>query len=468
MLPLLLARWILGGAASGAELSPQDQALVAQLRLPYQQEVLDNGLRLVVQQDPRAPLVASHLLLPLGAAADRGGPGWTDLPGLAHLCEHLLYAGSPGAPEGGYDAMLAAAGGENNAWTEHHGLALHAVVPVEALDLLLWLEADRLQALDPPSVAARLDTERAVVAQERALDLERPGGLDGAALRALLYPADHPERWPVLGTPAALEAVTTAEVLAFHRAALAPEGAVLVLVGDLEPDDAVARVRDGLGRVAPRPRPPQPPPPPAPLVPGRGLHLDDVAGTTLVAAWPLPPPDHPDAPAVDLLADLLGQQRHGHLGGLRARGRLERAAAWVELTPQGGRLVVELGARRGPATRLLRHLDAALAEVQRGPPPSPPEVERLRARWRSWAARVLLSPPDRAEVLAACTQEHGDPGCFPDHLARHLAVDGPAIQAAARQWLAEDRRALLTVVSPGHARRALPGSRRIELSELRP
>lgn len=85
MLPLLLARWILGGAASGAELSPQDQALVAQLRLPYQQEVLDNGLRLVVQQDPRAPLVASHLLLPLGAAADRGGPGWTDLPGLAHL-----------------------------------------------------------------------------------------------------------------------------------------------------------------------------------------------------------------------------------------------------------------------------------------------------------------------------------------------------------------------------------------------
>ncbi|MCK6505526.1 insulinase family protein [Myxococcota bacterium] len=468
MRSLLAALGLFGAPAAGGELSPPDRALVEQLRLPVTRARLDNGLRVVVQVDRSAPLVASHLLSPVGAARDRGGPGWGDRPGLAHLAEHLLYAGSPGAPDGGYDALLSAAGGENNAWTEHHALALHAVVPVEALDLLLWLEADRMAALDPDSVAARLSTERAVVAQERAAELETPGGSDGAALRALLYPPAHPERWPVLGSPLALASVTTAEVLAFHRAALAPEGAVLVLVGDVDPADALARVEQTLGRVPPRPAPPPPPPSPSETVPAQGLHLDDVAGTTLYAAWPLPPPEHVDAPAVDLLADLLGQQRHGHLGALLARGRLERAAAWVELTPHGGRLVVELGAPGGSGARLLRHLERALAEVTQGQPPDPAQVERLRARWRSWAARLLLSPPDRAEVLATCVRQHDEPGCFPDHLARHLAVDGPALQAAARRWLDPERRALLVVASPRHARRGLPGSTRVDLGQEGP
>lgn len=465
----LLVVSLLRAAFAGVQApSGPDRALVEGLRLPMVERRLANGLRVVVQPDHRAPVVALHLRLAAGAAWDRGGPGWPDLPGLAHLAEHLLYAGSPGAPQGGYDALLSAAGGDNNAWTEHDAMALHALVPVEALDLALFLEADRMAGLDPASVASRLPVELRVVAQERAVDLDSPGGMDGAALRAAMYPPEHPDRWPVLGSPRALAAVAPENVLAFHAAALAPENAVLVLVGDVDPQEALDRADRWLGAVPARPLAPPRTAPPPPTLPARALHLDDVAGTTLYAAWPLPPPQDPDAPAADLLADLLGQQRHGHLGRLLARGAVERSVAWVEPGPRGGRLVVELGARGGRAARLLRHLDRAVAELREGAAPDPATMERLHARWRAWAARAQGHPTDRAELIAACLQERGDPGCFADHVARHLAVDGPTLQQAARTWLDPQRRALLVVVSPGRAGRALPGSSAVDLSALRP
>jgi len=462
----LLACCLGPGVAHAAALSPADQALVDGLALPLHVATLKNGLRVVVQPDHRAPVLTVHLQVPFGSSRDTGQPGWPDRPGLAHLVEHLLYAGSPRAPDGAYDALLSAVGGENNAWTEPYAMAVHATVPVEAMGLLLALEADRMAGLDADSVTAKIDSERRVVERERAIDLDTPGGLDSAARRALLYPRGQGQHWPVLGTPAAVGQVQVGDILAFQGAAFAPGQSVLVLVGDVDPVAAMDAVADSLGAVPPRPVAlPQVLAEP-PTLPISGLYLDDVAGTTLYAIYPLPPDAAPERPAADLLADWFGLQRQGCLGRMLQRGRLDRLTAWTEPEPGGGRLVIELDAPRGPARRLVAKLDQAVADLV-DHAPDQAELERVRARWRAWAARVQEDPVDRAEILARCVLEDGDAACFPGHVAAHLAVDGPQLSAAARDWLSPQRRALLVVTAPKHAGRGLPDSVLVDLPEQR-
>ncbi len=461
-------------ASPGAAHAWDDQALLDGLHLPVREETLDNGLRVVVSPDHRAPVFALHIQTAAGAANDLAPPGGGPArPGLAHLVEHLLFAGSPRAPHGAYDALLSAAGGENNAWTEHDAMAVHMVAPVEALDLALALEADRLAALDRESVAARLDVERAVVERERAIDRDSPGGLDLAALRAALYPPGHPDAGSVAGSASALAEVTVDEVLAFHAGAWAPGNAVLVLVGDVDPDDALARIRAHFAPVPARPATPAPDgtedrsgssqPLPEPVVGERALHLDDVDAVSLFAAWPLPTAEHPDAPALALLADVLAMRRHGRLGRRVERGRLDRAEAWTAHDRRGGRFVLRTSDER-PAPRQLREVDRALAGLAQDPPTAA-ELERSKARWRSWAARALEDPQERAEILAGCVLERGRADCFADHVARHLSVTGDALPDVAARWLQPDRRLLLSVTSPGHADQALPDSTLVQLDD---
>lgn len=450
----------------GSALASAPEQLLARLQVQVVEHRFDNGLRLVVQTDRRAPLVAMHLQTAAGASWDVGGPGWPEAAGMAHLVEHLIYAGSERAPHGTYDRLLAAAGAETNAWTEHHAMALTALVPVEALDLLLALEADRLTGLSEEAVAARLDVERRVVAQERGIERDGPGGLDSLALRTLSFAPGHPERHSVLGSETELERVSPAQVRAFHAAAFAPSSCVLVLVGDVDPALAIESVGETLGAVPARPGWEGPSSGPEAVRPAAATHFDDIGGTTLYASWPLPPSQDSQAAAAHLLADLLGQQDQGLLGEARRRGRIERHAAWVELNPGGGRLVVQLRSRQGKAERLRRLLDRAVAELHERPLPEE-RLAAVTARWRSWAARVGQDPQDQAETLARCTQENGEAGCFAAHVGRHLGVQPAEVQAAARTLLAPQERVLLVVLAPGQGARSLDDAPRLDPSELR-
>ncbi len=428
-----------------------DAALLAGLSQAVRSETLDNGLRVIIAEDHRAPVFALQLQAAGGASLDLAPPGGCPArPGLAHLVEHLLFAGSPAAPAGDYDALLSAVGAENNAWTEQDAMALHLVGPVEALDLALALEADRMAALDRDSVAERLPVELAVVERERAIARDTPGGRDGDALRALIFPAAHPYAAGIDGTEATLASTSVDDVIAFHAAAWAPGNVVLSLVGDLDPDDALARVRAAFAPVPARPGPALPavPASPALAVPGghAAVHFDNVDSTSVYSAWPLPPTGDADAAALDLLTDVLADRQHGRLSGDIRRGRLEGAESWTWHGRLGSFLVLETRASDRPADAQRRDHDRLFARLSRHPADAT-ELSRAKARWRSWAARALQDPEERAEILAGCLREHDDPDCFSAHVADHLAVTPDDVAAAARRWLAPDDRDLLVVTS---------------------
>lgn len=442
--------------------------LLEALRAPAQTRRLDNGLRLVALRDPRAPLVAVHLQTRAGAAWDVGAGELPAVPGLAHLVEHMLFAGTARAPEGRYDALLGAAGAENNAWTEHQGMALSVLAPVEALDLVLALEADRMAGLDAEAVARQLPRERRVIAQERSLERDRPGGHALLALRAVSYGPGHPLQHGVLGAEGALSRVDAAQILAFHARAFAPEATVLALVGDIEPAQALDAAARAFGAIPSRPGQEGPPLGPEATRPARRVFLDDVDGVVLYATWPLPGSARPEAAAAHLLADLLGQARAGArptaLERARRRGALEDWRAWVEPAVEGGRLVVELRgrSRAGP---LLRALQRARAELVRGEGLDP-RLDEVRARWRSWAVEQVQDPQERAEALARCVLETGEPDCFRAHVERHLAVQPPAVREAAARWMADPAMVLLEVRSPHRPRGTLHGAQPLPFREL--
>ena len=317
--------------------------LAPSLHLPVHQHTLSNGLEVVIIVDRRAPLIATELTFGVGAAEDRivrdGLPG---RQGMAHLVEHLMF-------EGEYDALLAEAGGESNAWTSHDWTVYTAAAPADALERLLYLEGRRLAEPLRGVSDDDLENQIAVVLAERSLD--RGGGRGARALTESLYPPEHPLHGPVLGEPDALGEITRAEVAAFLSAWYQPTNAALVIGGDLEAEHVLARAEHWLGGIGGA----EPPERAAPIEAADAGRYTLVEGTppTLMLAWPTVPRGHPDEPALDLLADALSTALASRVDA----GRLDAASAWTENGRLGGRLVISLSHHRRSVRALLREAE---------------------------------------------------------------------------------------------------------------
>lgn len=187
---------------------------------------LDNGLEVVVVENHRAPMVVHMLWFKVGAADEPPG-----LSGLAHLTEHLLFAGTPRVPAGEFSRQIAANGGEDNAFTGRDFTATQIVIAADRLELAMRLEADRLANLDP--AAPRIATEKRVVIEERRESVENsPDAALSIAVDAALY-GPHPYGRPVIGSAAEIDAADAADVRAFRRRWYGPANAVLVVAGDV-------------------------------------------------------------------------------------------------------------------------------------------------------------------------------------------------------------------------------------------
>src|SRR5690606_30646659 len=155
---------------------PRDNGVrrpMSDIRLPYELITLDNGLRVIVHEDRRTPLVCVNVWYHVGSKEEV--PGRT---GFAHLFEHLMFEGSEHVPEGAFDEMLEAIGGTNNGSTSTDRTNSWELLPSSGLELALWLEADRMGGLLPAITSAQLEAQRDVVRNERRQSYEnRPYGL---------------------------------------------------------------------------------------------------------------------------------------------------------------------------------------------------------------------------------------------------------------------------------------------------
>jgi len=254
------ARWLRAGLVLAAllVLAGIPSAAVRPPKLDYQLTTLPNGLTLVLSEDHSTPIVHVQLWYHVGSKNER--PGRT---GFAHLFEHLMFKGSKNVQPDGHTSMIAAVGGQSNAYTTDDETVFWETLPSQYLPLALWLEADRMATL-------RIDretlvNEREVVKEERRLRVDnQPYG----RLNELLYDqafTTHPYKHPTIGSMQDLEAASIEDVRDFYRTYYVPSNATMVLVGDFDAAQALDLVSRYVGRVpqagreVPRDLPQEPP-----------------------------------------------------------------------------------------------------------------------------------------------------------------------------------------------------------------
>jgi zinc protease len=193
--------------------------------IAFERYFLKNGLRVIIHEDNSTPLVAVNVLYDVGSRDEN--PNKT---GFAHLFEHLMFAGSENVPD--FDQPIQQAGGENNAFTNNDMTNFYTTVPAENLETLLWLESDRMLALNINTKA--LNVQRKVVVEEfKETTLDEPFGDMWHHLSDMVYKV-HPYKWPVIGLiPEHIQKARLADVSLFYKKYYTPCNAVFVVAGNL-------------------------------------------------------------------------------------------------------------------------------------------------------------------------------------------------------------------------------------------
>lgn len=285
---------------------------------------LPNGLTVVHEENHSAPVVAFQLWVKVGSADERA-----DQVGLAHLHEHLLFKGTARRGPGEIARSIEAHGGEINAWTSFDQTVYHVVMASrfarEGLDVLA--DAVRASAFDPDELGREIE----VVCEEIKRSLDMPSRKASKALFATCF-TRHPYGRPVIGFEADVRSHTRERVLDFYRSHYTPSNIVLSAVGDFTEPQLRAWVDELLGGDWGRPRSAAASRPLEPAFEGVRVALasDDLKETWLHLAFQTPGVDHADAPALDVLAMLVGQGDASKLSleVKRKRGLAKDVSAW--------------------------------------------------------------------------------------------------------------------------------------------
>lgn len=217
----------------------------AEVDIPYQKFVLPNGLTLVVHEDHKAPIVAVDVWYHVGSKDER--PGRT---GFAHLFEHLMFTNTENHHDEFFRPLIAVGGTKMNGNTWLDRTTYFENVPVNALDTALWLESDRMGHLLGAIDQKKLDEQRGVVQNEKRQGENRPYGKVDELIAASTYPAGHPYSWTTIGSMEDLNAASLDDVKGWFRQYYGAANAVLVVAGDVQPEDVKKRVEHFFGDIA--------------------------------------------------------------------------------------------------------------------------------------------------------------------------------------------------------------------------
>jgi zinc protease len=417
-------------------------------RFPFEERTLDNGLRVVAHRDLSTPLVAAHLMYHVGSKDEPAGRR-----GFAHLFEHLLFQGSLHVPEGEHFRRVQAAGGTLNGTTWFDRTNYWDTVPSGDLDLALWLESDRMGWFLPAITEAKLGNQRDVVKNERRQSYEnRPYGLAVETVLRRAFPEDHPYRHPTIGFMEDLDAASLDDARDWFERWYAPNNAVLVIAGAVEPDLAFRRAEHWFGGIEARPVPPRRHVPAVRQgAPGPEVLPDRVHAARVYLMHHAPAFPDPDYEAADVLASLLAEGKSSRLHRkLVYEDRIAAdtsAFAWP--IESAGMFWVVATARSGVTAADLEEAAAGVLEEVRAGGAGEREMEGARNRARRQLVRQLDSVTRRADLFAHAAVLRGDADYVNEVFGRYQRVTVDDVRRVAATVLTPERRTVLHVVPDG-------------------
>jgi len=359
---------------------------------------LANGLRVVIVRNELAPVVSTSVNYLAGS--DQAPPGF---PGTAHAEEHMMFRGSPGLSAEQLADIGSILGGDFNANTREGMTQYLFTVPAEDLDLALHIEALRMRAV--LATEREWHNERGAIEQEVAQDLSEPGYVLFSKLRARMF-AGTPYEHDALGTRPSFQKTTAQMLKNFHDTWYAPNNALLVIAGNVDPPSALAEVRRLFGDIPTKKLPPKPPLRLRAVQPTSLVVDTDQPSGTLMLALRTPGPRDADFAALEVLADVLNSRRF-ELYGLVPKGRATGAEFAIEPLPEAGIAYAALTFTSGDDPKALAaEVRTILARVARAGVPEA-LVQAAKLQERAAAQLQRNSIPELASIWSEALALYG-------------------------------------------------------------
>jgi zinc protease len=428
ILPLLIVSLLAPSAARAA-----DRVVAA---------TLDNGLRVLLLEDQRSPIVSFQLWYRVGSRNEHRGS-----TGIAHFLEHLMFKGTPSHGPKEFARLVEQNGGQNNAFTSQDVTSYYVDIAADKLDLVIELEADRMQnlLLDPKEIAS----EREVVIEERRTRTEDdPSGFLGEEVSSIAFKA-HPYGAPIIGWMDDIKRVTPEEIRAFYKSYYVPNNAIVVAVGAFRAADALEKIKKRFGRI---PRGKVPPPilavEPTQNGERRVLVKKQAELPIVYMAWHVPNHTSDDAVALEVLSTILAGGRASRLyrdlvyqrqlaleaGGDNAYFSLDPNLFWFWATPMPGQTPEKL------ETELGAHMERLKTE-----PVTDEELARAKNQIEAAFVYQEDSIHQRASLLARF-ELLGGFALKDSFLAKVRAITAADLTRVARTWFAPERKSVGVLV----------------------
>ena len=404
--------------------------------IPNTKYVLDNGLRLIVHEDHKAPIVAVNVWYDVGAGDEKIGK-----TGFAHLFEHLMFNGSEHFNDDYFKPFDRVGATGMNGTTNQDRTNYFQVVPTTALDMALWMESDRMGHMRAAVDQARLDEQRGVVQNEKRQGENQPYGKVFLTIFENTYPDGHPYDHSTIGSMEDLNAASLADVHEWFDTWYGAANAVLVVAGDVEAEDVKARVEKYFGHI------PSGPPLIKPDVslarrsePSRIVLQDRVPQARVYKAWNVATVRDRSVDHLSLVSDVLAAGKSSRLyKRLVYDDQIATDVSAFVMTRQFGSLFLVIATAR-PGQDLAEveavldeELDAFLAS-------GPTEAELARAQASTRASFIrgverIGGFGGKSDVLAASEVYLGSPDGHKTTQANLLSATVADVHGAAVEWL---------------------------------
>ena len=434
--------------------------------IDYEKYTLDNGLDVILHVDRSDPVVAINLAANVGSSREVKGR-----TGFAHLFEHLLFMDSENLGYGGLDEMNTRIGGDGtNGFTTTDMTQYFQAVPSDALEKVIWAEADKLGYFINTVTQNVVDSEKQVVKNEKRQRVDnQPYGHNFYVIGKAVYPEDHPYNWQVIGSLEDLEAATLEDVKTFYRRWYVPNNVTLTLTGDFDVTQAKALIEKYFGEIPRGPEVEKREPRAGKLSDNLSLHHEDNFATVprLTMVWPTVDQFHPDSYALELLSEYLSDGKRAPLNEVLIDE--QKLTSSVSTFNYGkvlsGEFYLVINANAGEdLDALLPAVESAFERFEENGV-SQADLDRIKAGFEVKFYGQLQSVLGKAITLAQYNTLSGDPGRINSDIQRLQEVTTDDVVRVYNTYVKDKPHVLTSFVPQGQLELALEGSTRAAVVE---
>lgn len=406
---------------------------------------LPNGLRVLISEDHSAPVFSLAVSYNVGSRDERTGR-----TGFAHLFEHMMFKGSENVGQGEHPFLVFNNGGNMNGTTNVDRTLYYETMPKNQLDLGLFLEADRMRSL--AITKENLDNQRSAVQEERRLRVDNsPYGKSFLAVSELAYD-NFAYKHSVIGSMEDLNAATIDDVREFFKIYYAPNNAALAIVGDVNPAEALAKVKQYFANI-----PAQPAPKPVDLTEPeqsaeRKLQLEDrlIRLPQVQIAYKIGRGADRDTAALEMLSRIFGGGESSRLYQRLVKDKelAVQSASFIQTKAGPGLFQIIAFPRAGKTPdEVTGEISEEIARLHAAPV-TPDELKRARAMARRIAVSSRESSLARAVQLADNAVLFNDPGRINTEYDLLMSITAEEIHTAAKKYLRTANRSVIVTMPP--------------------